>query len=210
VSGNFDPKESGYIEVKDRIEKFYEKFPDGSLQSEIVQIDEEVVVVKGLAYRTADDERPGIGHSMMRFGGNNPYTKDSEIENAETSAWGRALAALGFEVKKAIASAEEVQNKQGESPKSSTSSRVKTPPAPEESAPAGDPTAPSTQAQITKLKAWGKKVLGDDNAVREFVLSETGVRNSKQLTQSQMQQLYDKLAVIEATGGTLVAQGASA
>jgi hypothetical protein len=31
-------------------------------------------------------------------------------ENAETSAWGRALAALGFEVQKAVASREEVEN----------------------------------------------------------------------------------------------------
>jgi hypothetical protein len=69
------------------------------------------VVVKAYAYRTPDDPRPGIGHSSLTIPGATPYTRGSELENAETSAWGRALAALGFEVKKAIASADEVRSK---------------------------------------------------------------------------------------------------
>ena len=41
-----------------------------------------------------------------------PYTRNSEIENAETSAWGRAIAACGIEVRRGIASADEVRNKE--------------------------------------------------------------------------------------------------
>ena len=70
------------------------------------------MTIKAYAYRMPEDQRPGIGHSSLEIPGSTPYTKGSEIENAETSAWGRAIAALGFEVKRGIASREEVANKQ--------------------------------------------------------------------------------------------------
>jgi hypothetical protein len=100
-----------YIQVNERIIAFKEEFPEGSLQSELVELSEDQVVVKAYAYRTPDDQRPGIGHSGLRIPGATPYTRGSELENAETSAWGRALAALGFEVKRGIASREEVDMK---------------------------------------------------------------------------------------------------
>jgi hypothetical protein len=101
-----------YVPVNERIEAFYTAFPNGSLQSEIVELTEGRVSVKAYAFRTPDDPRPGTGHSSLNIPGSTPYTKGSEIENAETSAWGRAIAALGFEVKRGIASAEEIANKQ--------------------------------------------------------------------------------------------------
>ena len=67
--------------------------------------------MRGIAYRTPDDARPGIGTSSLTIPGKTPYTRDSEIENCETSAWGRALAALGFEVKRSVATADEVAAK---------------------------------------------------------------------------------------------------
>ena len=47
----------------------------------------------------------------MCIPGKTPYTRDSEVENAETSAVGRALAMMGFEVRKGVASRQEVANK---------------------------------------------------------------------------------------------------
>ena len=114
AAGKFDPKSTGYVEVKDRIKVFMEKYPEGSLQSEIVELSDTLVVMRGYAYRTPDDPRPGVGHSQMPIPGKTPYTKDSEVENAETSAWGRAIAALGFEVHNSIACAEEVAMKAGD------------------------------------------------------------------------------------------------
>ena len=101
-----------YVSVAERIDLFYAKHPDGSLQSELVELTPDRVTVKAHAYRTADDPRPGIGHSSVTIPGSTPYTRGSEIENAETSAWGRAIASLGFEVKRGISSGEEVRNKQ--------------------------------------------------------------------------------------------------
>ncbi len=93
---DFDDRLEDYKEVKDRILDFREKYPDGSLQSEVLPSPTEgFVVVKGYAYRTAEDERPGTGLAWEPVPGKTPYTKDSELMNAETSAWGRAIIAVG-------------------------------------------------------------------------------------------------------------------
>jgi hypothetical protein len=42
--------------------------------------------------------------------GKTPYTRGSELMVAETSAWGRALAAIGIATNKSVASAEEVRS----------------------------------------------------------------------------------------------------
>lgn len=112
MSGGFNMDD--YVGVNERILAFKEKYPEGVLQSEILTLTDKLVVVKGLAYKTPDDLRPGIGHSSLAIPGATPYTRGSELENAETSAWGRALAALGFEVKRSVASRNEVESKQGE------------------------------------------------------------------------------------------------
>lgn len=111
-SGRFDLAD--YVQVNERLERFVADYPDGSLQSEIVTLTDSLVVVRAYAYRHPDDPRPGIGHSSLAIPGVTPYTRGSELENAETSAWGRALAALGFEVHRGVASREEVANKRPE------------------------------------------------------------------------------------------------
>ena len=108
---DYEDRMKDYVPVNERIEAFYKDFPNGSLQSEIVELTDSRVTVKAYAYRTIDDPKPGTGHSSVNIPGSTPYTKGSEIENAETSAWGRAIAALGFEVKRGISSQEEVRNK---------------------------------------------------------------------------------------------------
>jgi hypothetical protein len=112
MSANYQDRMKDYVPVNERIDAFLTAFPEGSLQTEIVELTSERVTVKAYAYRTPADPRPGIGHSSLNIPGSTPYTKGSEIENAETSAWGRAIAALGFEVKRGIASSEEIANKQ--------------------------------------------------------------------------------------------------
>jgi hypothetical protein len=105
-----------YVPVNDRITAFMAEYPEGCLQSEIVRLTDSLVVVKAYAYRSPTDMRPAIGHSSLEIPGSTSFTRGSEIENAETSAWGRAIAALGFEVKRGLASREEVRNKQPEPP----------------------------------------------------------------------------------------------
>lgn len=105
------PNLDDYVAVHERIAAFYAKHPEGSLQSEFIVHTDSLIVMQAKAYRTPTDERPGIGHSSIEVPGRTPYTRGSEVENCETSAWGRAIASLGFEVKRGIATAEEVENK---------------------------------------------------------------------------------------------------
>jgi hypothetical protein len=68
------------------------------------------------AYRTPEDPMPGLGTAWEPVPGTTPYTKDSEMMNAETSAWGRAILAVGAaDTRKGIASREEVQARRGDS-----------------------------------------------------------------------------------------------
>lgn len=114
-----------YVTVAERIAAFHTRHPEGSLQAEVVTMTDKLVVVKAYAYRTADDIRPGIGWSSLEIPGKTPYTRGSELENAESSAWGRAIAALGFEVKRGIATANEIANKDGgERMKAPTSAEI--------------------------------------------------------------------------------------
>jgi hypothetical protein len=110
-----------YIDVAARIVEFRGKFPDGSLQQQDLQFVDFAgaswVVYTAAAYRTPDDLRPGVGTAWEPVPGKTSFTRDSELQNAETAAWGRAIvAALAADTKKGVASAEEVRNRQAEKP----------------------------------------------------------------------------------------------
>lgn len=122
ASGRFNMDD--YVDVAERIRQFKEKYPEGTLQAlhppQLVQVGEgdsaqTYVLYAAAAYRSATDERPGVGYAWEKVPGGTSFTKDSELMNAETSAWGRAIVALGdFETKK-IASLNEVRNRQSDS-----------------------------------------------------------------------------------------------
>jgi hypothetical protein len=112
-----------YIDVATRIIEFREKYPKGSLQSwkdpyviEVKMPDGSIksyMVYSAAAYRTPDDQLPGVGWAYEPIPGPTNFTRDSELQNAETAAWGRAMvAALAVDTKKGIASSEEVRNRQ--------------------------------------------------------------------------------------------------
>ena len=104
-----------YVEVKERIALFYAAYPTGALcTGEVkVSVDDDTprVWVQAFAYRTPDDPHPAVGWSWMDLPGKTPYTRGSELENTETSAWGRAIGALGIGIARSIASANEVRSK---------------------------------------------------------------------------------------------------
>jgi len=113
----YDDRLKDYVDVKERVRLFYEQHPDGRLVTTEVRATREPddiprVWVEAAAYRTADDPLPGRGWSWLVLPGSTPYTKGSEIENAETSAWGRAIGALGIGIATSIASGDEVRSKQ--------------------------------------------------------------------------------------------------
>lgn len=101
----------GYVTVAERVTAFYERYPDGSIQTDLLELTDSRVVVRASAFRHPEDPRPGVGHAAMTIPGSTSFTRGSELENTESSAWGRALAALGFETKRGIASADEIRSK---------------------------------------------------------------------------------------------------
>jgi hypothetical protein len=114
-----------YIDVAARIIEFRTKFPTGALQPwkdpyiERVEMPDGKIkcfmVYSAAAYRSPDDKLPGVGYAWEPIPGPTNFTRDSELQNAETAAWGRAMvAAFAVDTKKGIASSEEVRNRQTE------------------------------------------------------------------------------------------------
>ena len=117
-----------YVDVAERIRLFYERYPEGRLftraHGKLEFGGREFVYCEALAFRSPDDIQPCSGTAWEPFPGPSPFTRDSELMNAETSAWGRAIIAAGIPSKK-IASAEEVRNRaSSESPRESDNSRT--------------------------------------------------------------------------------------
>src|ERR1051325_11724666 len=82
-------------EADEGILRFYDRFPDGPVArlgiAQVVVIDgKSFIVAQAAAYRSPDDPRPCVGTAAEPFPGQTTYTRDSELMNAETSAWGRA------------------------------------------------------------------------------------------------------------------------
>jgi len=101
----------GYIPVHERLEKFYQAFPNGRVVTSVVEHDREsgFVLMMAAVYRTGDDAEPSATGHAFEVKGDGFVNRTNHIENAETSCVGRALALLGFEVKRGIASREEME-----------------------------------------------------------------------------------------------------
>ncbi len=175
-----------YVPVSDRIDAFYRSHPEGSIQSEIVELTSERVTIKATAYRTPDDPRPGVGHSSLEIPGKTSFTKGSEIENAETSAWGRAIAALGFEVKRGLASAEEVRNKQpGSDERASVGGGARSKPA---MTPNSAQRTPEEQALIGQLL----ELPGMSIARMRLLADAVGIPKGSQATADQLREMLSR------------------
>ena len=89
-----------YEPVADRIGKFWEKYPNGRLHTEIVLINETEIVIKASAYTDREDTRPAAIDFAQETRGSSNINKQSFIENCSTSALGRVLATLNFQPKR--------------------------------------------------------------------------------------------------------------
>ena len=101
-----------YVDVKERIALFYNQYPEGSIQFEYkgtLESNPDMIWGIAYAYRTADDTRPGIGPAAELAVGKTTFTRGSELMNLETSAWGRAIGALGIGLGKSVATKQEVE-----------------------------------------------------------------------------------------------------
>jgi hypothetical protein len=211
------PMDNGYKMVSERHAQFCVDHPQGVVRNEVEHFvfdpatGKGFVTVKSVVWKDRSSavkgEPPdGEGNASMPIPGPTNFTRNSEVENAETSALGRALAMIGYHAKESLASGEEIASKDDGSPKEYKTS---------------DPSKPASEAQIKKMfgdakragidtsTADGKKVL------QQIVLSATGKHSSKQLTMGDMDKIFKTLKaddilakVVEITGGELVEEAA--
>ena len=119
-----------YIDVATRIVEFRAQYPEGRLRQKNLEFvrdfaGKDWVVFTAEAWRSPDDPAPAQGTAWEPVPGPTQFTRDSEVQNAETAAWGRAMvAALAVDTRKGIASSEEVRNRQEPSAKEKVASAV--------------------------------------------------------------------------------------
>lgn len=105
---SIDVKGKDYVMVNKRVQAFRQLAPQGSIQTEIVSLEDGVVTIKATVF-DEDGKILATGHAQEKET-SSYINRTSFIENGETSAIGRALGFCGIGVDKSIASAEEVQN----------------------------------------------------------------------------------------------------
>lgn len=104
-----DIKGKQYVLVKDRVMAFHELNPNGSIVTELVSSPEsKMVMVRAvITPDVGTPERVFTGFSQAIWG-DGRINSSAALENAETSAVGRALAFLGIGVIDSIASVDEI------------------------------------------------------------------------------------------------------
>jgi hypothetical protein len=183
-----------YVTVAERIEKFYERYPEGRIITHIIEHDAErgFILIRAEVYRTADDALPAATGHAYELKSEGYVQRTSYIEVGETSAVGRALAMAGFEVKRGIASREEME-------KNARAARVDPPREKEKPAPT-QPAKP-TNANQTATDDQKQDILdllemlqpGDRRAQRRVLVEMTGKESRDDLTQQEAASLITKL-----------------
>lgn len=106
------PNLDGYVDVATRLRLALERFPDLRAQAgapSVVTVESRTFVsVTVTVWRSPDDPLPAIASAWEPFPGRTPFTRDSEMMNAETSALGRALGLVGIGIDRSLSSSDEV------------------------------------------------------------------------------------------------------
>lgn len=117
-----DIKGKKYVPVNERVKAFRMLFPDGKIVTELVKYEDGIIIMKAEVFGTrtiaeGEDFTEGFcdllatGYAKEVEGSSN-INRTSALENAETSAVGRALGLLGIGIDTSVASFEEVTNAQ--------------------------------------------------------------------------------------------------
>lgn len=102
-----DIKGKEYTEVNQRIKAYRMVYPNGSITTEILKLEDGVVLMKATIL---NEDGVVIGTGLAQEKEDSTFiNKTSYIENCETSAVGRALGMCGFGIDTSVASAEEVK-----------------------------------------------------------------------------------------------------
>lgn len=155
-----------YVDVAERIRIFRDRFPEGTLQPldpsepfQVVEIGGQTFIAyTAVAYRSPNDQLPGIAVSWEPFPGKTPYTAGSELMNAETAAWGRAIIAALVADSKKIASLDEVRARRASAPAEEAPQKRQEAPRDPNRPQVGQNATPATEQQEKALYAISKKL----------------------------------------------------
>lgn len=201
-----------YVTVNERLLLFRQDHPNWGLVCNLRLSGDAI-----LARAEVTDETGrviAVGHAE-EIRGDGMVNKTSPIENAETSAWGRALANLGYEVKRGVASREEMEKVARKGVSASTGgSRAGAGPSQDQRTgeengpghgnvtplpkpskediarhPANGPALPQDQAIAAKAQSLG---LSDDERI-EVLERVVGVRSGKDVRPSQVALVFEAL-----------------
>ena len=104
-----------YYPVAERVKEFYKQHTTGRIETEIINITDDSVLVRAQVFTTNNKDEfrlpvlRSTGHAYEEKSWGKINVR-SMVENCETSAVGRALAFLNIGISDDIASAEEMQN----------------------------------------------------------------------------------------------------
>jgi hypothetical protein len=100
---------SNYETVETRLARFWEQYPDGRVETTLMNYDGDSCIVRTVVWKHRDDANPtatGYAHEIHTDRGVN---MTSFIENCETSSLGRCLSNMGLAKQNARPSREEMQ-----------------------------------------------------------------------------------------------------
>lgn len=97
-----------YAPVNERIKAFRMVYPEGTIFTEILKDDGDVIIYKAIVCSGPNNILASGMAEEVR--GSSNINRTSALENCETSAVGRALGFAGFGIDTSVASYEEVEN----------------------------------------------------------------------------------------------------
>jgi len=98
-----------YEPVEVRLERFWEKYPNGRTHTAVLEKTETSILMVGSIYADRNDLNPIATGIAEEIKSNSGVNRDAWVENCETSCLGRALANGGFAAKGKRPSREEME-----------------------------------------------------------------------------------------------------
>ena len=149
---------SNYETVESRLQKFWELYADGRIETVLMNYDGESCIVRTTIWKHRDDAQPtatGYAHEIHSDRGVN---STSFVENAESSSIGRCLANMNFAKQGARPSREEMQKVERLGGQPVNNSQMPSPSG-----------AFATPKQVAFLKSLARGKAWDDFQLLEFI-----------------------------------------
>lgn len=155
---------SNYVDAATRLKLLFERYPNASVVADPPCIRDiagrPFIEVTVTIHCNDEHNRMARASAWEPFPGKTPYTSDSEMMNAETSACARCCGLLGIGLKSSIASLDEVRNRRQTTAEEMHPSNDR--PSFERPAPATNEASPQQRNLIKKLlRQKGQPMLGE-------------------------------------------------